>query len=127
VTQFEYGSDGRVSQTISRREPEFTPNDLRLLAAHVALESRPRGSHGELLEEATDARADPSTPGGWRYVANEKPRIDYAAKAVADAQDAFYEKWPKVSKNGHQWHVTRVDDPSVAAEQERALPDDPAV
>jgi hypothetical protein len=107
-----------VTRVIHRREPEFSSEDVALLLAHRALEARPRGPHGELLAESTDPRADPSKPGGWHYEANQKPRIDYAAKAVADAQDAFYEKWPKASRNGHQWYVTRVDDDLVAAEQE---------
>lgn len=59
------------------------------------------------MSEATDPMADPAKWDGWTYEANEAPRIDFVAKAIGDAQDAFYKANPKASRNGHIWYVTK--------------------
>ena len=108
VTEYAYDGD-RLIGSVTTREPEFSRDHLDLLLAHERLEAD-RGSHGQPMSEATDPSGDPAKKGGWRYEANRLPRVDFAAKALADQQDAFYKKWPKASRNGHLWYVKRVDD-----------------
>ena len=77
------------------------------LLASVAVESEV-GPHGEILADAINEKANPNNyEGGYRYVA-EGPLINWAEKAIGDAQDAFY-KDSKDSRVGHVWTVKRVD------------------
>jgi len=62
------------------------------------------------MSEATSPLADPSRADGWHYVGNESPRMDQAARAVGLSQDAYYKKYPDISRAGHLWYATRVDD-----------------
>ena len=103
-------------RTVTYREPEFDRGQVALLLAHLELEAD-IGSHGQPMVEATAPDANPSLEGGYKYVAAENPRTDWAAKALGDRQDAYYKKYPNVSRNGHLWHVRRVDN-SAPAEQE---------
>lgn len=99
---------GRLIGSTTTREPEFDRDQLALLLAHQRAEAD-RGSHGQPMSEATNPLADPAVEGGWRYVANKKPRMDWAAKAREDAKDAFYAQHPDANRNGHLWYVRRVD------------------
>jgi len=106
-TEYIYDGD-RVAGTVTHREPEFTDEWRELVLAHLRIE-QDRGPHGQPMSEATDADANPSKAGGWHYEANPSPRIDFAAKALTDAQEKFYAAHPKLSRAGHLWHVHRVD------------------
>lgn len=100
--------NGRIKGIRITREPEF---DLEQLALSLAVErlDADLGPHGHPMSEASSSDADPSKPGGYRYMANEAPRIDYAAQALERAQEAFYKKWPDAERAGHLWHVRRID------------------
>lgn len=109
---YEFNADGvRVGET-RVREPEFTAHDVRLMVAHLRREAD-IGPHGQPLSEATSADANPSTHGGHRYEANTAPRIDWAAKALAGAQETYYKANPNAPRDGHLWYVRKVDAPDV--------------
>ena len=85
----------------------WDPEQIDLLLASVEVDSE-YGQYGELLSEAMSEDANPNNyESGIRYVA-DGPRINWAAKAVGDAQDAFY-KEHDIARNGHVWGVKRVD------------------
>lgn len=66
-----------------------------MLLASRAIEAD-LGPHGHPMSESTSALANPSNNDAkWRYVATERPTVDYAAKALGDAQDAYRERWGK--------------------------------
>jgi len=87
--------------TVVTREPEFTAQDVALLLASRRKAAEPM-SHGIPLDEAMDPANQ------FAFVAQEKPVVDWADKALKDAQDRFYDARPKDSRNGHRWgRVTR--------------------
>jgi hypothetical protein len=88
--------------TIVRRDPEFTEQDRAWLLGSRAADAEPK-SHGIPLSEAMDPANQ------FAFKGQEVPRIDYADKALKDAQDLFYAGRPKdESRNGHRWgRVTR--------------------
>lgn len=96
VTTYEYEGD-RLVRSVTVREPEYDADELALLLA-----SRRRqgeiGSHGIPMSEAMDPANQ------FRFDAQSRPVIDWAAKAIADKQDAYYAGRPKgESRNGHRW------------------------
>lgn len=68
--------------SVSVTEPRFRPGDKALLLAARRAAMEPRGSHGLLLSDATDAANE--------FVV-DKPVRDYAQQAL-DAKQAEYEK-----------------------------------
>ena len=92
--------DGILVGTRVTREPEYSPDQVALLLAHVELRAD-IGWHGFPLSEATDVANQ------FAFEGNEFPRTDWVAKAIGDASDRFYEKNPKTSRNGHQWYAKR--------------------
>ena len=107
-TEYVY-EGGVLVGTVTTTEPEFGGRQLALMLAGERVEGD-MGSHGQPMSEATSAEADPAVRGGWRYEANDAPRIDWAARAVGLKQDAFYKKFPDVSRAGHLWHARKVVD-----------------
>jgi len=95
--------------TVTTLEPEFDAEQVALLVAYLDL-TGDRGPHGLPLSETTDPAANPSVRGGWHYEANQAPRIDYAAQAIARASEAYYKAHPDESRGGHGWYAHRVDD-----------------
>ena len=98
-----YDADGVLTGvTVVTRDPEFTSAGVALLLAsrRKAVE---QFSHGIPLAEAMDPANQ------FAFEAQEKPAVDYADKALKDAQDRFYDARPKgESRNGHRWgRVTR--------------------
>lgn len=106
--EYHYADGLLVGQTV-RREPEFDAGQVAILLAHERAEAD-RGPHGFPMSEAASPDADPNKPGGWHYVANKVPRVDYAAKAEGDARDAYYKQYKDANRNGHVWYTRRVDD-----------------
>lgn len=106
-TEYEYDGD-RLIGTVTTLEPEFDAGEVALLLAYQDLVND-RGSHGLPLSETMDPRANPATWDGWRYEANQAPRIDYAGQAIAQAQDAYYKANPDVPRGGHVWYARRVE------------------
>lgn len=89
-----------VRRTITRREPEFTPREVTKLLASLELE-QDMNPYGIAYAEATDKANEHA------FEADPLPTIDFAAKAVGDAQDAYYKDWPDASSNGHLWRVRK--------------------
>lgn len=90
----------RVRRTITRREPEFTPLEVNKLLASKELQDD-LNPYGIPYSEATDKANE------HMFVADQLPTIDFAAKAIGDAQDAYYKQWPDAPSNGHLWRVKR--------------------
>ena len=98
-----FDSDGVLTGvTVVRRDPEFTPEGVALLLASRR-KSAEQFSHGIPLAEAMDPANQ------FAFEGQKAPTIDYADKALKDAQDRFYKNRPKdESRNGHRWgRVTR--------------------
>lgn len=102
VTSFEYDDTGRVVRAVTVREPEFSAWDRALLLADVAASKVPRGAHGLPLSETSAAENQ------FAYEVPE-PRMDWAQKALDDAQEAFKKKNPKASMSALMWKVARRD------------------
>lgn len=68
------------------------------------------GSHGQLMSEATNDRADPNNyEGGYRYV-GDPPVVDWAEKERLDRVDAWKaEAGENANLNGLIFRVRRVD------------------
>lgn len=82
--------------------------DWLLASAEVESEF---GAHGEVLADAINEKANPNDyEGGYRYVA-EGPKINWAEKAIGDAQEAFFKDNPNNSRAGLLWTVKRVNYP----------------
>jgi hypothetical protein len=90
----------RVVGLTVTRESEYSSTDRALLEAHQALIAD-LGPHGIPMSEATN------TANQFEFEAPESPRIDFAAKVLSDAQDAYYAKYPKAPRQAHIWRVKR--------------------
>jgi hypothetical protein len=117
VTEHEYDDAGNVIRSTAVREPEYDETDLLMLAAWWEHKAE-TGDYGENLMDATDPEADPANrQAKYRYVAGvEKngqrlPLVNYAQKAVQDAQDKYKADNPTANTNGHLWPVERVELP----------------
>jgi hypothetical protein len=95
--------DGQLVGVRVTREPEFTPTEVELLLAHLEVQAD-IGWHGIPMSEATDLNNQ------FAYRGNESPRMDWAAKAIGDASDAYYASNPGMSRNGHQWYARKRSD-----------------
>lgn len=91
---------GRLVRTVTRREPEFSHADKVALLALDAYEAD-LGPHGLPLSETTD-------PANQRAYVAENPVMDWAARAISDAQRKYYKQFPDESGDGHLWGVKRV-------------------
>lgn len=87
-------------RAVTVREPEFSAWDRALLLADVAASRVPRGAHGLPLAET----ADPENQFAYEVPA---PRMDWAQKALDEAQAAFKSANPKASMNALMWKVAR--------------------
>lgn len=93
--------DGKlVRRTVTRREPEFTRVEVDKLIASAELEAD-MNPYGIPYADAT-ARENEHA-----FEADPIPTIDFSAKAIGDAQDAYYKQWPDVSTHGHLWRVKK--------------------
>ena len=104
MTVYEYDTEGRMVRSVATPEPEFSPMDVALLVGSRRVE-RDTGRHGFPMGEATD----PANQFAFR--GSDGPRIDWAEKALLDAQDAYYKQHDKkdapVNRNGHIWSVSK--------------------
>lgn len=83
------------------RAPEFTREGVALMLAQRRLESD-IGPHGIPMSEAMDPANQ------FAFEVPDKPRMDWAEKALAEKQDKYYRARPKdESRAGHKWHVKR--------------------
>jgi hypothetical protein len=81
------------------REREFSAIDKALLLAQKR-NAAEMGPHGVPMSEAVD----PKNQFGV-FEAPAAPTTDWAAKALGDAQDAYYKKYPDTSRHGHIWRL----------------------
>jgi hypothetical protein len=87
-------------------EPEWDAEQVALLLAVKELRADV-GTHGHPLTESMSPLADPNRRGdGWLYEV-PPPAVDYAAKALADAQDAYTAQYPDANQNGLMWGVRK--------------------
>lgn len=100
MTTFEYDDDGRLARAVTVRESEFSPWDRLSLLKNVSDEKAPRGPHGLLISEVSD----PDNQFAFEVPA---PTMDWAQKALDDAQDAYRKKNPKASLGSLLWRVQR--------------------
>jgi hypothetical protein len=92
---------------VIEREAEWDDEQVMLLLAARELQADV-GPHGHPLSEAMSPLADPNRRNeGWRYEV-PPPSVDYAAKALADAQDAYSQQYPDANQNGLLWGVRKV-------------------
>ena len=83
-----YGPDGSVL-SVTVQEPRFNATERMLLLQARRLSRAPRGPHGWLMSEATDAK------NFGRFKATE-PSTDFVAKTIGEAQEA----WEKRNGDG---------------------------
>lgn len=85
-------------RSVTYREPEFSGEDVALALASDMLESE-RGPHGVLMSEATDPKNRDA------FVSGETPATDFAAKAMRDAKDKYYKRYPAADadRDVHVW------------------------
>lgn len=109
TTEYRYGDDGRLVSSVTVTEPEWDQLQVDYLIA-LELYEADIGPHGFRMSEATSKDADPSNRDRkYRFVADEIPTVDFAAKTRDDAMDRYYKKWPDANRNGHLWAVRRED------------------
>lgn len=100
ITTYEYDDSGRLSRAVTVREPEYTAWDRAALLRDVADSKIRRGSHGLPLSETTDPENQ------FAYEA-ETPAMDWAQKALDDAQEAYKKQNPKASLGALLWRVKK--------------------
>lgn len=106
VTEYEYDGD-RLIGSRTFREPEWLDSDREAVIAVLELR-RMIGPHGQPLDEAMSPDADPSSwDAKYRYVV--KPKRDFAAKALSDAQEAYRKRYPDADLSSLRWRVERED------------------
>jgi len=89
-------------------EAEFDTLQVDYLRAFELFESD-IGPHGFLMSEAVSRDADPMNKDRkFSFVADETPTVDFAAKARADMEDAYFKKWPDANRNGLFFPVRKV-------------------
>lgn len=81
-------------------EPRFTRREVALLLASRRAEKIPRGRHGLTLQEATDRENE------YAYTV-PLPTTDFAAKAIADAQEKYRKDWPDAQLDALLWRVEK--------------------
>lgn len=93
-------ADGAVL-SVSRSEPRFTPRERALLLASRRAARAPRGQHGHLLSESTNA----DNQFAYRV---SGPRMDWAAKALSDAEESYKKKHPNADMKALHFSVEKV-------------------
>lgn len=83
------------------REAEFSPDDVAVLLESRRTERVPRGSHGFPLAIAMD-------PGNQFRFKPVGPRVDWAAKAVAKAEDDYKKQNPGADMTGLRFGIELV-------------------
>ncbi|GAA1148394.1 hypothetical protein GCM10009651_36330 [Microbacterium natoriense] len=105
ITTFEYDDADRLVRAVTVREPEFSAWDRAVLLADAVDSKAPRGAHGLLLSEVTKPENQfaydvPRTPLGIPM-----PGIDWAQKALDDAQEQYRKAFPKEPMGSKLWRV----------------------
>lgn len=88
----------RLVGTTVVRESEFGVWDRALLEAH---KSENIGPHGVPMDEAVDG----ANANDFIARSPETPLTDWAARALGNAQDRYYERYPKTARHGHIWRL----------------------
>ena len=89
-------------------EPEFDDEQRELLLASRLIEAD-TGRYGESQSEAFSPDADPNNPKAKIRYKVGLPSVNFAEKAVQDAQDAYRKKYPDANTNGFYWIPERVE------------------
>lgn len=99
-TEYVYDSEGKLLRTVTRREAEWTRDEVALFIAARRV-SADMGPHGIPWSEAMDP--------GAKFVADAVPSQNAAVAAVARAKDAYFTQWPKAPREGLVWRVRRAE------------------
>lgn len=103
-----YSPDGDVV-SVTVTESRFTPDEVTVLLASRRAEQERRGAHGHPLSESTSRDADPSSfDAKYRYRV-PSPTVDYAARALAQAQAERRKAYPNEDQSALLWRVVRDD------------------
>ena len=89
-----------MTRAVTVREPEYTAWDRAALLRNVADSKVRRGAHGLPLSETTD----PNNQFAFEVM---PPEMDWAQKALDDAQEAYRKAHPKTSTGALLWKVKR--------------------
>lgn len=102
---YEYDGD-RLVGSVTHREPEWCEADK--LSVFAELERRRlTGPHGQPMDEATDARGNPSSHDAeWKYVA--EPYTDFAQAALDSAAEVYRKQYGDDLPDGLKWTVKKV-------------------
>lgn len=96
----EYVREGnRVVGHVVTREPEWSPQDVRLVLAQYEWE-RSLGSHGIPLDEAMSNEANPNNYKGGFYFETPPPLVDWAEKSRRSAEKKYREEHPGDDMDG---------------------------
>lgn len=102
TTVHEYDTNGRLTRSVTTREPEWDATSLALMLAHQSNRAD-IGPHGIPTEVATDPKNQ------FKFTV-PLPTVDYAAKELARVQDAYYktnysDKKIPIQSAGDLWSV----------------------
>ena len=106
VTTYVYDGD-RLVKSVTVRESEFRDVDVAELLDLLVEDSKPRGAHGIPLETALSRDWDPSNLDGKGRFVVPAPTVDFAAKALSDAQNAFAKDHPDFDMSALRWTVQK--------------------
>lgn len=109
-TEYRYDDSGRLTGTVTTREPEWDDEQLGLALAFAEF-MRDMGPNGEQLVDATSPKADPNyyELDAIRYVAHG-PFTNWAEKRRLDAIDQYKKAaGDNANLNGMFWTVEKVD------------------
>lgn len=84
-------------RSVTTREAEYDLEQVALLIASHEIESAPRGSHGQLMSEATDPANQ------FRY--KVRTFTDYAEKAIGDHEELLNKQYPDANRHGRIFSV----------------------
>ena len=102
VTTFEWDGAGHLVRAVTVREPEFSDVDVAMLLADYEREHEPRGRHGRLMSEAMD-------PANQFAYEVPPPSIDWAQRALNDAEEAYKKRYPQADMGSLLFRVRMRD------------------
>lgn len=96
----------RLVRSVTVREREYTDDDL--VALVESARQAPRGSHGWPVDEAMSADGDPADWGAKYRWHVPPPAVDFAQKALDQAQDAYRKQYPDADLGALRWRVEKI-------------------
>ena len=94
----------RLVRAVTVREREFTDDDLAALLERVP----PVGKHGWPVDEAMSPDGDSSSWNAKYRWHVPPPSVDFAQKALDQAQEAYRKQYPDADLGALRWRVERL-------------------